>query len=162
VGFGSEACDVDKVTPTGVGGASLDGCDDLFGKDEFDAIAEKQNGIATEKSRHRHPLGCWKEWVTDVDIDMEPNASGSKPSFDLGARARVHIVFSDCLDCCRREIEGEAVVPSGREDVIDDFVKVLGILFQFDGCEVNVSGWTTSVKQGEQGAALEYKVLIVG
>ena len=102
---GGQVGDVDEVAPAGVGGASLDGGDDLFGQDEFDAVAGDRDWGTAEESWYVDDAGWRGERVAGVDVDVEPDACGGENVVDDGSE-----VFGVTVDIGGSEVK----ITSGR------------------------------------------------
>ena len=159
---GGQVGDVDEVAPAGVSGASLDGGDDLFGEDQFDAVTGDRDWGPAEESWHVDGVGWRGERVADVDVDVEPDAGGGEAAGDLGSGAWVHLVVSGRFDGCGGQVKGQTVVTVDGENVVDDGSEVFGVAVDVGGGEVEITSGPATVERGEKDTAFEDQVVVVG
>ena len=68
---GEQRADVDEVAPAGVGGASLQGGDDLLGEDHGDGVSDDLYRLGSEESWNVDHCRFGPDGVAEVDVEVE-------------------------------------------------------------------------------------------
>lgn len=151
--------DVNEVSPTSIGSASLQGGDNFLGKDQFDSVAGNGDWGPTEESGKLDELWFGPERIANVEVDVEPDPSSGQSARYLGSGPGVDVIFTDRFDCCGSLIELEAVVEFDGEDFVGDRSKRGEISVDVGSCEVDVSSGPAGVEGGQENPAFENQIV---
>jgi hypothetical protein len=155
-----ECIEVNIVADPRVRLAQGDSCTDLLGKYSFDRIAEQHYGCSTRPLRRkRNALGRWRDWIAEVDVQLQFDRGGRDTSRHRDTHSRVQIGLSDRLRGNRvdQELDPVFLVHDCLSDLTntgEDGSIVVGL----PTCEeVDIRGRTPGIEDSQQHSTFEHK-----